>query len=197
MCLLWTGRRHLTCDWLHLSDLDFGKRLCRISESQPDLSVVSSSGQCSGWEAAGLGIHPDPASVSTLDAAPHPYLNISCFSWMGPSSLPQRRAVLIGGASIDLVLSRAVYLGASRPFGRKELLGREGPGALLCRVSTCLRVELGGEGKLGLGPAPVVWAGWEPDRGLGVWLEQTPYGWREWLPGAISGIPGLQVLGSD
>ena len=135
--------------------------------------------------------------LSALWMPPPTPTSISCFSWMGPSSLPQRRAVLIGGASIDLVLSRAVYLGASRPFGRKELLGREGPGALLCRVSTCLRVELGGEGKLGLGPAPVVWAGWEPDRGLGVWLEQTPYGWREWLPGAISGIPGLQVLGSD
>ena len=136
MCLLWTERRHLTYNWLCLSDLDFGKRLCGISESQPDLSVVSSSSQCSGWEAAGLGIHPDPASISTQDTTPHPHLNTSCFSWMGPGRLPQRRAVLIAGASIDLVLSRAAYLRASRPSGRKELLEREGPDVLLCQVST-------------------------------------------------------------
>ena len=121
--MLWTGRRQLTYDWLHLSDLDFGKRLCRISESQPDLSMVSSSGQCSGWEAAGLVIHPNPASVSTLEPPTPPPPNTSCFSWMGPGSLPQRRAVLVGGTSIDLVLSTAAYLGVSQPFGRKELLG--------------------------------------------------------------------------
>lgn len=56
-------------------------------------------------------------------------------------------------------------------------------------------MELGGEGKLGLGPAPVVWAGWEPDLALGVWLEQTLCGRKEWLPGEYLASLDSRYLG--
>lgn len=54
-----------------------------------------------------------PLSALWTPPTPSSHLNTSCFSWMGPGSLPQRKAVLVGGASIDLVLSRAAHLGAS------------------------------------------------------------------------------------
>lgn len=111
---------------------------------------------------------------------------------------PQRRAVLIGGASIDLVLSRAAYPGSLPTIWEERTAGARRPWCAAVPGFHMTKGGVGRKGKLGLGPAPVVWAGWGPDHGFRVWLEQTPCGWREWLPGeAISGISGLQVLGSD